>query len=402
MKMKRFNAAGMRLAIERVNEELGPDALILSTRESTTGDGVEIIAAVDYEEDLLDEGIDSATTAAAAASVTVPESSQTEQPEPVVSPEPALQDMQQEIKSLRSMLEVPLSQLAWSEMDRREPYRAAIIKRLHELGLHAVIANRVLDLVGHIEDVEQGWKRALAVLEGMLPVADDALLTDGGVVALVGPTGVGKTTTIAKLAVRFALRHGRRSVALVTMDHYRIGAHDQLRTYGRLLGVPVHIAGNREELQAVLNHMHDRKLILIDTAGASQRDTRLSGQFADLDVDGADIKRYLVVSATGQMAVHDEVVSRFTGLGSECCILTKVDEATDLGGVLSVLVKNKLPLVWMGDGQRVPDDFHPARARRLVTQAVALMKGNGQALSDDIWMQAIGKSEVGNHARARV
>jgi flagellar biosynthesis protein FlhF len=234
----------------------------------------------------------------------------------------------------------------------------------------------------------------------MLPVAEDELLASGGVVALVGPTGVGKTTTIAKLAARFALRHGRRHVSLVTMDHYRIGAHEQLRTYGKLIGVPVHIAGDEQELCVILNQMNDRKLILIDTAGTSQRAMQLSEQFATLNADGAAIKRYLVMSATSQTAVNDEVVSSFSSINPERCILTKVDEATSLGGVLSVLIKHKLPVSYMGDGQRVPDDFHLARARRLTAWAVALIEGSNETQSDEAWMQALGTQEAGRNAHA--
>jgi flagellar biosynthesis protein FlhF len=263
-----------------------------------------------------------------------------------------------------------------------------------------MIANRIADQLTDIQDDEQGWKQSLSILENMLPVAEDELLDTGGVVALVGPTGVGKTTTIAKLAARFALRHGRRHVALVTMDHYRIGAHDQLRSYGKLLGVPVHIAGDKEELRVILNQMDDRKLILIDTAGTSQRAMQLSEQFTVLNVDGAAIKRYLVLSATSQMTVNDEIVSAFSSIKPERCILTKVDETTSLGGSLSVLIKHSLPVSFMGDGQRVPDDFHPASARRLIAQAVAILKGNGDAQSDEAWMQIPDVAEAGTDAHA--
>jgi flagellar biosynthesis protein FlhF len=285
-------------------------------------------------------------------------------------------------------------------MERLQPHRAALLARLTELGLHPVIANRIADQLADIQDDEQGWKQSLSILENMLPVAEDELLDTGGVVALVGPTGVGKTTTIAKLAARFALRHGRRHVALVTMDHYRIGAHDQLRSYGKLLGVPVHIAGDKEELRVILNQMDDRKLILIDTAGTSQRAMQLSEQFTVLNVDGAAIKRYLVLSATSQMTVNDEIVSAFSSIKPERCILTKVDETTSLGGSLSVLIKHSLPVSFMGDGQRVPDDFHPASARRLIAQAVAILKGNGDAQSDEAWMQIPDVAEAGTDAHA--
>jgi flagellar biosynthesis protein FlhF len=370
---------------------------------------VEIIAAVDYEEALHDAaGLATETGPGTATAEDQVVAAQDEEPsvkiagESATAPlqETAMQEMQQEIRSLRSMLEVPLSQLAWAEMGRRQPFRAALLKRLTTLGLHAVVANRIADQLAEINDEPQAWQQALAALEGMIPVEDDDLLTKGGVVALLGPTGVGKTTTIAKLAARFALRHGRRHVALVTMDHYRIGAHDQLRTYGRLLGVPVYIAGDREELEVILNQMNDRRLILIDTAGASQRDVRLAEQFSMLDVDNATVKRYLVLSATGEMSVHDEVVRSFSGIHPDRCILTKLDEATSLGGVLSVLMKYRLPVAYLGDGQRVPDDFHCARARRLVAQAAALLKDTEEVQSDEVWVQAMGTTEAGTHAHA--
>jgi flagellar biosynthesis protein FlhF len=146
--------------------------------------------------------------------------------------------------------------------------------------------------------------------------------------------------------------------------------------------------------------MNDRKLILIDTAGTSQRSMQLSEQFAALNVDGAEIKRYLVLSATSQMTVNDEVISAFSGIKPERCILTKIDETTSLGGSLSVLIKHKFPVSYMGDGQRVPDDFHPASARRLIAKAAAILKGNGDAQSDEAWMQIPDVAEAGTNAHA--
>jgi flagellar biosynthesis protein FlhF len=406
MKMKRFIAAGAHQAMAQLNDALGPDALILSNRK--VAEGVEIIAAVDYEEELLSSA--PASTGNAPPGDEPPEEvapavneclvSAHAEDKPEDSGRHSLECMHQEITALRNMLEAPLSRLVWSEMERRQPHRAAMLARMKELGLHPVIANRIADQLVDVQDDEQGWKQSLSILENMLPVAEDKLLDTGGVVALVGPTGVGKTTTIAKLAARFALRHGRRHVALVTMDHYRIGAHDQLRTYGKLIGVPVYIAGDEEELRVILNQMNDRKLILIDTAGTSQRSMQLSEQFAALNVDGAEIKRYLVLSATSQMTVNDEVISAFSGIKPERCILTKIDETTSLGGSLSVLIKHKFPVSYMGDGQRVPDDFHPASARRLIAKAAAILKGNGDAQSDEAWMQIPDVAEAGTNAHA--
>jgi flagellar biosynthesis protein FlhF len=410
MKMKRFIAAEMRDAMQQVGEELGPDALILSSRK--TDDGAEIIAAVDYEEELLDVDETSTTTAVEAHSRPIQESApavaETAVPEVVEEAsaqsidDASLQEVRTEIRALRSMLEVPLSQLGWDEVRRREPVRAAVVEHLDAMQVHPVIANRIADGVSAINDDREGWEQAASILEGMIPVVDDDLLTSGGTVALVGPTGVGKTTTIAKIAAAFAMRHGRRHVALVSMDHYRIGAHEQLRTYGRLLGVPVHIAGDAQELHAVLNQMHDRKLVLIDTAGTSQRDTELPDKFAMLDTGDAAIRRYLVLSATGQAEQTDDVVRSFARIAPDKCILTKLDEATGIGGVLSVLIKHRLPLAWTGNGQRVPDDFHPARAHQLVTLAEALAGEDVAMHANESWLHAMNTAGVDAHAHAHL
>ncbi len=407
MKMKRFSAPEMRHAMQQVSDELGPDALILSSRK--TSDGFEIIAAVDYEDELrgattaapVSAGVTDTRLAPPVSKTAVPQAAPVSSvPAQPVTDSEAVSGMQREIRALRAMLEVPLAQLGWDAMRSREPVRAVILDRLETMQLHPVIANRVADRITGINDPGAGWQQALAELENMLPIAGDDLMEEGGVVALVGPTGVGKTTTIAKIAARFALRHGRRHVALVTLDHYRIGAHEQLRTYGKLLGVPVHIAGDEEELRVILNQMDDRKLVLIDTAGTSQRDTGLLDKFAMLNAGGSVIKRYLVLAANGQIAVNDDVLRAFSVLHPDKCILTKVDEATSLGGVLSVLIKHALPLVYTGDGQRVPDDFHPARARQLTAQAVLLAERGATAQSDEAWLHALGNTGAATHVSA--
>ena len=405
MMIKRFFAAEARQALQQVSEELGSDALILSNRR--VADGVEIIAAQDYEDELLgdDFSLVDKIRDDGQRQQTSRETPSQNGPGATADDPASLQSIkavQDEIQMLRDSLEAPLSRLAWAEMGRQQPYRAELIRRLLALGLHSVVANHLADQVGDIQNLEQGWRTALSRLEHMLPVADDELLSAGGVVALVGATGVGKTTTVAKLAARFAMRHGRRNVALVTMDCYRIGAHEQLRTYGRLLGVPVHTAVDGEELRAVINHMCDRKLILIDTAGASQRDMRLLEQFEMLNADDFSIKRYLVLSANGSTALADEVVESFKRTALDGCIVTKLDEATRIGGVLSVLLKHKLPITYVGDGQRVPDDLHPARVRRLLSQAVTLMQRSEETHSESDWLQAIGATERNDHASVRV
>jgi len=385
MKMKRYFAPDMRQAIRKVREDQGPDAVILSNRR--VEGGVEIIAAVDYDQALVNRALgvgeaavsrqepssspfDSAQTAAEQVSAST--ALQTDEKPRKASAQ--MEKIEREIRTLKEILQSPLLQFGWGEMRRVQPLRANLLKRLTALGLEPGLAREIADqaLVGG--RAGDGWVEALKLLAGMVPVAEDDLLAEGGVVALVGPTGVGKTTTVAKLAARFALRHGRRHVALVTTDSYRIGAHEQLRTYGRILGIPVQTAGDRDELQAVLNHARDRKLVLIDTAGVSQRDLNLMERLSTLDLGDKRIRNYLVLSATGQTVLQREVIRSFRKAGLHNCILTKIDEAGSLGGVLSVLVEYQLPAAFVSNGQQVPDDLHPARAEKLVQHAVNLMQ----------------------------
>jgi flagellar biosynthesis protein FlhF len=223
-----------------------------------------------------------------------------------------------------------------------------------------------------------------------VPVTDDDILTQGGVVALVGPTGVGKTTTVAKLAARYSLRHGSKRVALVTTDCYRIGAHEQLRTYGRILDVPVRVTSDETELRTVLQSLADKSLVLIDTAGMGQRDLRLSEHLALINSGLPRIRTYLVLGATAQMSGMEEIVSAFQGAKLTGCIATKVDETTRLGGLLSVVIDKHLPVAYLSDGQRVPEDLHPARAQDLVSRGVTLMQRAAAEHGDDYLALAFG------------
>lgn len=397
MKMKRYFAADARQAIREVREEQGPDAVILSNRR--VPGGVEIIAAMDYEDALVNTSLGNpmgevaASSDSVASSLRKPEqrpqanhstasapasaaavNTNTESSINTTGLDPALGKIKEELKGLRNIMEAPMMQFAWGEMGRVQPLYASLLKQLMMLGINPQLCEKISRKITDKGLHKHNWLEALKLLSQLMPVASDDLLEQGGIVSLVGPTGVGKTTTIAKLAARFALRHGRRSVALVTMDSYRIGAHEQLRTYGRILGVPVQVATDCDELRNVLEHTCEHKLTLIDTAGVSHRDLRLSEQLAMLDVGGMQIKNYLVLSATGQMNLQDDVIRSFGQAGLHGCILTKIDEAVSLGEVLSVLIEHKLPVAYVSDGQKVPDNLHQARGKLLVREAVKLMQ----------------------------
>ena len=210
---------------------------------------------------------------------------------------------------------------------------------------------------------------------------------------MVGPTGVGKTTTVAKLAARYAMRHGTRSVALISTDNYRIGAHEQMKAYSRILDVPIRFAENAESLQAALDYFCDKRLVLIDTAGMSQRDLRLTQQFSMFEGEHDRIKTYLVISATSRLSGLEEIVQGFSGIKPRGCILTKTDESTSIGHALDVVIQHQIPMAYISDGQRVPEDLQPARPHTLVSRSVAIMEENATLLDDELPSVSVG--EVG-------
>jgi len=295
----------------------------------------------------------------------------------------SMMKMRDELKSLRAMIENQQVLGEWSEIASKHPLRVSLYKRLTEMGLSQEVCKYLAKGLDSLTDVEQAMQAALKQLVHQLPIAGDDILNQGGVYAMVGPTGVGKTTTIAKLAARFAMQHGQRHVALISTDTYRIGAHEQLMTYGRLLGVPVHSANDTQELQQLLHKLHDKKLVLIDTAGMSQRDIGLSQQFAHLKHISSMIKPYLVLSANAQLSTLDEVIAAFKNANPAGCIITKLDEAASLGGVLSAVVKQNLPVAYVSNGQKVPEDIQPARAQELVNMMVEYSKQHTLHVDDE-------------------
>ncbi len=320
-----------------------------------------------------------------------------ETPTPAVAPIAAkekTQDMENvwnELSSLRGLLETQLSSLAWTDVSKRHPVKSKTLRHMLEMGLTPEMSYELLAKVSDDEGFEVCWRKSLAMFAKRMPTTDDDMIKKGGVFALVGPTGVGKTTTIAKMAARYALTHGTGSIALVTTDSYRIGAQEQLRTYGRILGTPVKIANNAAELRQVLKSLYDKDLVLIDTAGTSQRDLRLTEQFSMLSEGSSLIKTYLVLSASSQQQVLAETVDAYKKVHLDGCVLTKLDESITLGGALSTIVQNKLPLAYISDGQRVPEDLHMAKAVELVKKSVSMMNNAQIKLDDNVLEMAFGR-----------
>lgn len=481
MQVKRFVAADMRRALELVRQELGPDAIILSS--SRTPDGVELLTTMGSDSELMEmqqqplgkmafasaspmmsDGAwsDSAVIERAAKKYSeapqkpaanqnmgktgkqlvddieqarlrmlanrkaeesakeflvgkntlvnagIPRVSRTEQtvqraassPKPKTTISAAeryplvddevrlsntrettghnaqLQELQAEIADMRFLLEQQLDRLTGTQNPLPgSPILGSISRRLERLGLPAEAVGKVISHCTKTHSLSDAWPDALANLAHQLPINGRDIVDQGGVFAFVGPTGVGKTTTIGKLAARFVLKHGADKVALITTDTYRIAAHDQLRSIARILRVPVRVVDESNSLDSLLRSLRHCSLVLIDTAGFRHGDPHLKAQLTAL-AEQPQIKSYLVLSCNSQeqmlkASVHAYGVARLQG-----CVLTKLDETASMGEALGVVMQNRLPVVYTTDGQDIPKNIEVARAHQLVAKAVALLKKN--------------------------
>lgn len=382
MIVKKFTAGTTRDALQQVRDALGPEALILSNRVQ---DGsVEIMAMAESDMASLTHG--AAPGAAAkpmrhdipgikilepAAPVTPPRAAE---PAPAERSESsaAVETLAHEVKNIRSLIERQLVNFAWREMKSADPLKFDVLRTLLDLGFSPRLARQLSSAVPDELDEETAlrWVRG-AIAHNLRGAAHGAeLIEQGGVFALVGPTGVGKTTTVAKLAARCVLKRGPASLALITTDTYRIGAHEQLKIYGKILNVPVYAVKDEMELARTLDELRGKHLVLIDTAGMSQRDRRINAQIALLSSGkAAKVQRLLLLSATAQAGTLDDVVSAYLGTGLAGAVLTKIDEALSLAPALDVVVRHKLALHYITNGQRVPEDLHRANPLYLVDRA---------------------------------
>lgn len=397
MNVRKFYASTTREALRQVRDALGADAIILSNRQ--VAGGIEIMAVADMDVVSLTSNQPAAAhlisqprsspaeppprptptpPAAAPAPVSRAQIAQLqEKPKPVSPeqgrmPDETAQAIIREIKFLRGMLEGQLAGFAWSELQHQEPSKVEAMRHMLSVGFSPSLSRQLLGKMPAGYDLEKSLRWLKAALMHNLHVvkAGDDIVERGGVYALTGPTGVGKTTTVAKLAARCTLKHGPASLALITTDTYRIGAHEQLRIYGKILGVPVYVIKDEADLQLTLSDLQNRHLILIDTVGMSQRDRRLSEQVALLSGGGCSIKRLLLLSANGQGSTLEDVVRSYQADGMDGCILTKIDEAISIGPALDVIIRHKLQLHYVTNGQRVPEDLHLPNPIYLVDRAL--------------------------------
>jgi flagellar biosynthesis protein FlhF len=286
-----------------------------------------------------------------------------------------------ELRALRGMVQEQSARFAWTQEIQQRPLRGVLLRELMSAGFSPALGRRIAEALpdDFSEDVARKWTANTLERNLNCTGAKDPF-ERGGVFALVGSTGVGKTTTTAKLAARCVVKYGADSVGLVSADHYRIGAQDQLRIFGKILGVPVQTVHDAESLRAVLAAMAGKRLVLIDTIGVGQRDPRVAEQNAMMEANG--VRRVLLLSAASQAETLEEIVRVYSSAGLAGAVLTKVDEAATLGGALDTAIRHKLSLTHITTGQRVPEDIHPANALYLVQRALKLAREGAHRLSD--------------------
>lgn len=350
MNVRRYQAKNMQDAMRQVREQQGPDAVILSSRRV---DGVlEVVAAMEVP-----------TEPSAPARPSVSRSMRT------AAADSDLAAMRRELRDLRALL---AQQQALSERDQwavRHPLAAGIIERLVECGFDESLARSLIGGLQEDQTSEEAWSRLRTRLAASVASVQPSVLERGGVLALVGPTGAGKTTTLSRLALHRIRRLGPDSVTLVTFDRQRIGAHKQLQAFGQMAGVPVILLENERDLLNLANRSAPDHLILVDTEGRSARDAAERKLFAQIR-HLVEIETWLVIPATHQAGVLRQVLKAFQSCEPSALVLTKIDEAERLGEILSVLLEQHLGLVFQSDGQRIEEDFHKADTAHLTRLAL--------------------------------
>lgn len=412
MKIRRFYGKDMRDALKQVKDELGGDAVIMSTKKHA--DGIEIVAAYDREpaatlkpqqlrtnnaktptlsEIIGDSGPDSLRALLEKQSkVAVSSEQKSVSPVPTeatktpavaaksinTSDSSALAEMRSELSSLRNILQYQISGLLQQDKNRKHPLHAYLVSKLEQMGISTSLAEEVVAYAPEKADEREAWVFLLKLIANRLQTKPDDILSHGGVIALMGPTGNGKTTTIAKLAAQGAQKYGADQVAVITLDNYRIAAFEQIATYGRIIGCVVKKAQTSEELADLLFQYRNKRLVLIDTAGFGQRDVRLIKQLDTLNSDVcANIKKFLVLQANCQYQVIQQSIKVYKQVGLQGCILTKLDECYSLGEAISAVIEHKLPVCYLTNGQRVPEDLQLADTKFLITSAAKLYKKYG-------------------------
>jgi flagellar biosynthesis protein FlhF len=426
MKVRRYFSHSMQDALRQVREDLGPDAVILSNKKQQNG--IELLVTMDYDEQQVTESLSEPSAVEVPSTPSASElarrhaeksmklqeeldrtrqrlsdvrgkssAQNRESQENITSasiPKANVRDFRQNISSssvegvgsdalmkmqeeLRELKNLISQQASNSAQDRKvSVLQERVADRLSELGTEKSITAKLVKSIAPGDDYEMAWARVRKQMFSAMNADFSELIDLGGVVALVGPTGSGKTMTIGKLAARYVMRYGADSLALVTTDRYRIAAHEQLKVFGRILNVPVHVVDEENSLDDILDHLSDRQLVLVDTAGLMKNDRSWTEQLKELKMSAHQVQNYLVMPATGQYKVMRANYEHYKMVGLAGTIITKLDEAVSLGETLSYLIETRLSAAYFTDGQRVPEDIHLMDKELLLNKAEDLLNSS--------------------------
>jgi flagellar biosynthesis protein FlhF len=338
---------------------------------------------------------------------------------PVVSPEPVreipnshenseqgsnapwgeLSDMRAEILEIKNLMSGESFRQQQVERAREKSVTLTKIERkLESLCIAGDVKKRLMAMVDADMNYDQAWSRVSQGISALISASNEDLIDQGGVIALVGPTGSGKTMTIGKMAAQYVIRHGADDIALVTTDRYRIAAHEQLKVFGRILNVPVHVVDESHCLDSILDELCHKKLVLIDTAGLMHTDSCWSEQLQELKMSGHDIQTQLVVSSVGQYQVMCSNYHHYNMVGLSGAIITKIDEAVSLGEVISFLIDTRLQASYFTDGQRVPEDIHLFKQKEMLVRAESLLNSSERWVTISDHDQDAGLNQIFSHS----
>lgn len=343
MQIKKFAADNINNALGLVKAEFGGDAVILSTK-SLRGKGVEVMAAADRE---------------SSSGFRVPSSE--------LKPETRNPKLETELKELKDMVGSLVSHVQKDEFFKGNKKRLELHGTMVSSGIDEDLSFKFLQhLFKNVEDASVLVATLKQFLVKQIQVGE---ITDNGhrpnIVMFVGPTGVGKTTTIAKLAAINSLRKGKK-VALVTLDTYRIAAAEQLKVYAGIIGIPVHVADRPAEFVRVIGNIKGADLILVDTAGRSHKDREQMEELRHIHSKGLSLEMHLVLSATAKEKDTIDIVRRYKDMQIDRLLFTKLDETSTYGSIFNAAVTSNKPLSYFTTGQRVPDDIEAAAPERIV------------------------------------
>lgn len=397
MKMQKYTAPDMRTALRKVRAAHGPDALILWTRRAAGV--VELTVATDPEA-IAQAGILTAGRKVAGSdTVSVPvRPPETQIPMVVPAPVPAPVPLAPvaamavpasgaaidgELKALRRLLETQLAALAWNDLTRRAPITAELMREFAALGLDRSVSAEILDALAIAPELGAARRQAHEALAGRVDALGDRWTEEGGVFSVVGGAGAGKTSAVAAIAARWVLRNGPAGAALVSAGDTRFGAFEHLARLGRLLGLPTYQVDDIAELPQLLGRLQGLRLVLVDTASTGPRNDPDTEERAFAVLKGLGTVA-VALPATLQAAALQATAARHARLGATACVVTRVDEAVSLGGLLSAVIAAGLSVAYLTEGTRLPDDLRPARADDLVARAAALVERHGVAADDEL------------------